>query len=186
MPERPLGEAHFGREVLVEFARERAGRVAAFLSDVRRLFDDPAGRQIVLVERDPGAVARWVALACASLPEAYVPALTFTTWARDPWRAPQQIIGVGPDAGFDRSDEATLAYLFRVYDATGGPESPPAETDAWAELTAERWIAGSPPRPGPGAGGGAEAPFALIPLILGGLPGTPDAEQATAPPPGEI
>ncbi|QEU91097.1 GTPase-associated protein 1-related protein [Streptomyces kanamyceticus] len=160
--------AHFDRELLVEFARARSGRVAPFLADVRRLFDDPAGRQIVLVEDDPAAVARWIALACASLPEAYVPALTFTTWTRDPWRAPQQIIGVGPDAGFDRSDEATLAYLYRVYDATGGPESPPAESDAWAELTAERWLAGSPPTPPVGPPAGTDDAFALIPLISGG------------------
>ncbi|MFJ2773970.1 GTPase-associated protein 1-related protein [Streptomyces sp. NPDC087300] len=168
--ELPAGEpalagGHFDHELLVEFARARSGRVAPFLADVRRLFGDPAGRQIVLVEQDPAAVARWVALACASLPEAYVPALTFTTWTTDPRRAPQQIIGIGPDAAFDRSDEATLAYLYRVHDATGGPESPPAETDAWAELTAERWLAGNPPRPAQGAGHGVGEPFALLPLI---------------------
>ncbi|ATL31304.1 GTPase-associated protein 1-related protein [Streptomyces formicae] len=164
--------AHADRELLVEFARARSGRVAPFLADVRRLFDDPAGRQIVLVEEDPAAVARWIALACASLPEAYVPALTFTTWTRDPWRAPQQIIGVGPDAGFDRADEATLTHLYRVHDATGGPGSPPLPvSDAWAELTAERWLAGSPPTPPAAAPAGTDDAFALIPLLSGGSSG---------------
>ncbi|MEU7580301.1 GTPase-associated protein 1-related protein [Streptomyces sp. NPDC041068] len=170
--ELPVPEAHFDREVLVEFARGRAERVAPFLADVRRLFEDPAGRQIVLVEEDSESVARWVALACASLPEAYVPALTFTTWTTDPYRAPQQIIGIGPDTEFDRTDDATVEYLYRVHDATGGPESPPAEFDAWAQLTAERWLAGNPPRPAPGAAGRAEDPFALIPLIAGVAGGT--------------
>ncbi|MEU6822527.1 GTPase-associated protein 1-related protein [Streptomyces atriruber] len=165
--ELPVPEAHFDRELLVAFARARADRVAPFLADVRRLFEDPAGRQIVLVEEDSETVARWVALACASLPEAYVPALTFTTWTADPWRAPQQIIGIGPDAEFDRSDDATVEYLFRVHDGTGGPESPAAELDAWARLTAERWLAGNPPRPAPGAAARPEGPFALIPLVSG-------------------
>ncbi|MFF3644359.1 GTPase-associated protein 1-related protein [Streptomyces sp. NPDC002564] len=165
--ELPVPDAHVDREVLVEFARARADRVAPFLADVRRLFEDPAGRQIVLVEEDSETVARWVALACASLPEAYVPALTFTTWSTDPRRAAQQIVGIGPDAEFDRSDDATLEYLYRVHDGTGGPESPPAEPDAWARLTAERWLAGNPPRPAPGAAARPEGPFALLPLISG-------------------
>ncbi|MEV0255160.1 GTPase-associated protein 1-related protein [Streptomyces sp. NPDC050732] len=169
--ELPVPDAHFDRELLVTFARARADRVAPFLADVRRLFEDPAGRQIVLVEDDSETVARWIALACASLPEEYVAALTFTTWTADPRRAPQQIIGTGPDTAFDRSDDATVEYLYRVHDGTGGPESPPAEPDAWARLTAERWLAGNPPRPAPGAAARPEGPFALIPLICGGSAG---------------
>ncbi|QES44459.1 hypothetical protein DEJ49_28750 [Streptomyces venezuelae] len=168
--ELPVPEAHFDRELLVTFARERADRVAPFLADVRRLFEDPAGRQIVLVEDDSETVARWIALACASLPEAYVSALTFTTWTADPRRAPQRIIGIGPDAEFDRSDDAVVEYLYRVHDGTGvGPESPPTEPDAWARLTAERWLTGNPPRPPRGAVTGPEGPFALIPLVAGVL-----------------
>ncbi|MEV0125513.1 GTPase-associated protein 1-related protein [Streptomyces sp. NPDC050703] len=163
--ELPVTRAHFDSGRLVEFARARAERVAPFLTDVRRLFADPAGRQIVLVEEDPEAVAHWVALACASLPEIHVPALTFTTWTTDPHRAPQQIIGIGPGVEFDR-DDATVEYLYRVHDATGGRQSPPAAADAWAQLTAERWISGSPPAPGTGAR--ADDAFALIPLISGG------------------
>ncbi|UFQ18786.1 MULTISPECIES: GTPase-associated protein 1-related protein [Streptomyces] len=162
--ELPVPEAHFDRERLVEFARARADRVAPFLTDVRRLFDDPAGRQIVLVEEDPETVAHWVALACASLPDAYVSALTFTTWTADPHGAPQQIIGTGPAAGFDRTDEATVTYLYRVHDGTGGPQSPPAAFDAWAQLTAERWLSGNPPRPA----ARAEDAFELLPLLSGG------------------
>ncbi len=162
--ELPVPEAHFDSERLVKFARARADRVAPFLTDVRRLFDDPAGRQIVLVEEDPETVAHWVALACASLPDAYVSALTFTTWTADPHGAPQQIIGTGPAAGFDRTDEATVTYLYRVHDGTGGPQSPPAAFDAWARLTAERWLSGNPPRPA----ARAEDAFALLPLLSGG------------------
>ncbi|QQC91971.1 GTPase-associated protein 1-related protein [Streptomyces alfalfae] len=174
--ELPVTRAHFDSGRLVEFARARAERVAPFLADVRRLFDDPAGRQIVLVEEDPETVAHWVALACASLPEAYVPVLTFTTRTDDPHRAPQQIIGIGPDVEFDR-DEATVEYLYRVHDGTGGPQSPPAGSDAWAQLTAERWISGSPPTPGTGAG--ADDAFALIPLISGGSGGRAGAAGLT-------
>ncbi|MGA4845998.1 GTPase-associated protein 1-related protein [Streptomyces sp. G5(2025)] len=166
--ELPVSEAHFDRERLVRFARTHADRVAPFLTDVRRLFDDPAGRQIVLVEEDPETVAHWIALACASLPEAYVPALTFTTWTTDPHGAPHQIIGTGPAAGLDRTDDATVTYLYRVHDGTGGPQSPPAASDAWAQLTAERWISGNPPRPTPGAAAHADDAFALLPLISGG------------------
>ncbi|MEV5977657.1 GTPase-associated protein 1-related protein [Streptomyces sp. NPDC052114] len=178
--ELPVPEAHVDREILVEFARAHAERVAPFLADVRRLFEDPAGRQIVLVERDAESVARWVALACASLPEAYVPALTFTTWTTDPHGAPQQIIGIGPDVEFDRSDDATVEYLYRVHDATGGPESPHAELDAWAQLTAERWLAGHPPRPRPGAAAGAESAFSLLPLISGTPTGGSKGRRAHA------
>ncbi|WP_447040668.1 GTPase-associated protein 1-related protein [Streptomyces sp. DSM 118878] len=177
--ELPVTRAHFDSERLVEFARARAERVAPFLTDVRRLFGDPAGRQIVLVEEDPETVAHWVALACASLPESYVPVLTFTTWTAEPYRAPQQIIGIGPDAEFDRSDDATVAYLYRVHDGTGGRQSPPpAGTDAWAQLTAERWISGSPPAPGTGAR--THDAFALIPLISGAPGGAGDGGRTGA------
>ncbi|CAM5478694.1 GTPase-associated protein 1 middle domain-containing protein OS=Streptomyces alboniger OX=132473 GN=CP975_28305 PE=4 SV=1 [Streptomyces alboniger] len=165
--ELPVTRAHFDSDRLVEFARARAERVAPFLTDVRRLFGDPAGRQIVLVEEDPETVAHWIALACASLPETYVPVLTFTTWTAEPHRAPQQIIGIGPGAEFDRGDDATVEHLYRVHDGTGGPQSPSAAPDAWARLTAERWISGSPPAPGTGAR--ADDAFALLPLLSGAL-----------------
>lgn len=133
----------FGTAELTRFARAHEPRVAPFLADVRRLFDDPAGRQLVVAEESPDTVARWIALACASLPPAYVPSLTFTTRAADPGRAPQHIVGIGPDADFDRFDSATLDHLYRVHDGLDGPGSPPA-TDIWATWTARLWIAGVP------------------------------------------
>ncbi|MFE9646087.1 GTPase-associated protein 1-related protein [Streptomyces sp. NPDC006365] len=145
--------------LLVKHAREHAPRVAPFLADVRRLFADPAGRQIVVAEPDQETVARWIALACASLPEAHARSLTFTTATADPGGAPQQILGIGPDTDpevFDRSDAPTVTHLYRVHDGLGGPGSPPL-TDAWAELTAWLWHQGASPRPG-------DEPFALLPL----------------------
>jgi hypothetical protein len=114
--------------LLTKFASEQAPRLAPFLSDVRRLFADPAGRQIVLAERDQETVARWIALACVSLPVEYARALTFTTGSADPGAAPHQIIGIGPETDeevFDRYDPSTITHLFRVHDGLGGPGSPP-------------------------------------------------------------
>ncbi|MFI0409320.1 GTPase-associated protein 1-related protein [Actinomadura sp. 3N508] len=132
------------REALARFARDNASRVAPFLADVRRLFASPAGRQIVLIESRPEAVAHWIALACASLPGDHARTLTFTTRTAYPHRAPQQILGIGPDVDFDRSDPATIDHLYRVHDALGGQSSPPV-TDLWDELAARLWWAGMPP-----------------------------------------
>lgn len=132
--------------LLVRHVREHAPRVAPFLADVRRLFADPAGRQIVVAEPDQETVARWIALACASLPEAHARSLTFTTATADPGGAPQQILGIGPDTDpqvFDRYDVLTVTHHYRVHDGLGGPGSPPL-TDAWAELTAWLWREGTP------------------------------------------
>ncbi|MDT0438455.1 MULTISPECIES: GTPase-associated protein 1-related protein [Streptomyces] len=148
--------------LLAKFAADRGERLAPFLADVRRLFADPAGRQIVLAEEDQETVARWIALACASLPVPLARALTFTTAADDPAAAPQQIVGVGPGldtAVFDRFDLVTRTHLFRVHDGLGGPGSPRA-TDPWAELTAWLWRAGAAPRPTDRP----EDAFALLPL----------------------
>ncbi|GLZ11646.1 hypothetical protein Acsp04_18810 [Actinomadura sp. NBRC 104425] len=134
----------FASETLVRFAKENASRLAPFLADVRRLFASPAGRQIVLVEDDPETVARWIALACACLPESHARSLTFTTRTAHPHRAPQQIVGIGPDADFDRFDPATVQHRYRVHDGVGGPGSP-AATDLWAELAARSWLAGLRP-----------------------------------------
>lgn len=141
---RPAG--HFDHGMLVSFAREQRGRVAPFLADVRRLFDARAGRQIVLVESEQETVARWIALACASLTGEYAGALTFVTRTARPYDAPQQILGIGPESEFDREDPVGLHHLYRVHDGLGGRGSPRA-VDPWAEITAWRWIQGSPPRP---------------------------------------
>lgn len=164
--------------LLTKFAAERGARIAPFLADVRRLFADPAGRQIVVAEEEQETVARWIALACASLPVAYARALTFTTRCADPGLAPQQILGIGPDTDtevFDRFDGSTLTHLFRVHDGLGGPGSPP-HPEPWAEVAAWLWREGVVPRPGGqdgperrgGEAGGAGAPrdpFALLPLV---------------------
>ncbi|MFE4491804.1 GTPase-associated protein 1-related protein [Streptomyces niveus] len=169
----PAPEGHFDRPLLVRFAREQATRVAPFLADVRRLWADPAGRQIVVAEQDPGTVAHWIALACASLPEHLARELTFVTRADEPHDAPQQIVGIGPDAAFDRHDPLLVQHLYRVHDALGGPGSP-ALPDPWAELTAALWQAGTPPVPlAPAASSSGTTrvadPFdlaALVPALL--------------------
>lgn len=142
-------------ETTAEFARRNASRLAPFLADVRQLFASPAGRQIVLVEDDPEAVACWVALACASLPGGHARALTFTTRTDRPHRAPQQILGIGPDVPIDEAVE----HRFRVHDGVRGQSSPPA-TDLWAELAARLWLEGAPPADAPPGA----APFDPAPL----------------------
>ncbi|MFJ2903938.1 GTPase-associated protein 1-related protein [Streptomyces sp. NPDC087212] len=148
--------------LLVKFAADQTGRIAPFLADVRRLFADPAGRQLVIAEGEQETVARWIALACASLPVPLARALTFTTRTDDPAAAPQQLIGIGPDlddAVFDRFDLVTRTHLFRVHDGLGGPGSPPL-TDTWAELTAWLWREGITPKPADRA----DDAFTLLPL----------------------
>lgn len=152
----------WGTERLAEFARRHADRVSPFLTDVRGLFESPAGRQIVVAEHDQETVACWIALACASLPTAYARSLTFTTRTADPAGAPQQILGIGPEteAVFDRCDDLTRTHLFRVHDGLGGPGSP-SRVDPWAALTAWLWCRGLLPRTaGDGASRG-EAPVAV-------------------------
>ncbi|GAB2869130.1 hypothetical protein GCM10027074_41010 [Streptomyces deserti] len=170
------GEAPFadpGRRwdeaLLLQFAEKQAPRVAPFLADVRRLFADPAGRQIVVAEEDQETVARWIALACASLPGAYARALTFTTHTPDPGTAPHQILGIGPDTDpdvFDRCDEETRTHLFRVHDGLGGPGSPRLP-DTWAEVTAWLWCEGLVPRASgePADIASPDDAFALLPLV---------------------
>lgn len=145
-----------------DLARGNATRLVPFLTDVRRLFGSPAGRPLVLAEADPRTVEHWIALACASLPGPYARALTFVTRTTRPHDAPQQILGIGPEAAFDREDPETLAHLYRVHDGLGGPGSPPGDgrDDWWARLTARLWLAGVPPEPAADGAG----PFALAPL----------------------
>ncbi|MGW0843759.1 GTPase-associated protein 1-related protein [Streptomyces sp. NPDC002787] len=155
-------DQRWGTERLTEFARHHADRVSCFLTDVRGLFENPAGRQIVVAEHDQETVACWIALACASLPAAYARSLTFTTRTADPAGAPQQILGIGPEAEavFDRCDDLTRTHLFRVHDGLGGPGSPP-RVDPWAALAAWLWLHGVPPQPGGDGAGRGEAPGAV-------------------------
>ncbi|MEV8017087.1 GTPase-associated protein 1-related protein [Streptomyces sp. NPDC086554] len=175
--ELPPFPGDLGTEQLIAFAREHASRVEPFLADVHRLFGERAGRQIVVAEHDPETVAHWVALACASLPHAYAVSLTFSTWADAPRRAPQQIIGIGPDADFDRFHGPTLDHLYRVHDGLDGQGSSPL-ADTWAEVTAKEWIEGNPPEP-PSDGGD---PFGVTrpPLDVGKLLAMSDATRREA------
>ncbi len=126
--------------MLCRFAAERADGLAPFLADVRALFADPPGPQLVLVERDPEAVARWVALATGALPARHAAELTFTTYTRRPYRCGQSVLGIRPDAEFSFGP-VELQHHYRVRHGLGGPSSPVAD-DLWAELAAAVWLAG--------------------------------------------
>ncbi|WP_329561468.1 GTPase-associated protein 1-related protein [Kitasatospora sp. NBC_01266] len=132
----------FGREVLTRFARERGDRLAAFLADVRELFAEQAGPQLVLVEQDPSCVARWVALACGALPARYAAELTFTTYTRRPYRSKHMVVGIRQDAEFGFGP-AELDHQYRVHHGAGGPSSP-ARSSLWAQVAAQVWLAGRP------------------------------------------
>ncbi|WP_326719419.1 GTPase-associated protein 1-related protein [Streptomyces sp. NBC_00243] len=131
-----------GRQQLTAFARRRAERLAPFLSDVRRLFEDERAPTLVMVEEGAEEVALWVALACAALPPAYAPTLTFTTYTRRPYLAEQQIVGVLADAEFGYAS-ADLGHQFRFHHCLGGTSSEP-RTAPWAEVAARVWLAGRP------------------------------------------
>ncbi|MCX5562237.1 GTPase-associated protein 1-related protein [Streptomyces sp. NBC_00038] len=131
-----------GRQQLTAFARRRAERLAPFLSDVRRLFEDERAPTLVMVEEGAEEVALWVALACAALPPAYAPTLTFTTYTRRPYLAEQQIVGVLADAEFGYAS-ADLGHQFRFHHCLGGTSSDP-RTAPWAAVAARVWLAGRP------------------------------------------
>ncbi|HWG28508.1 GTPase-associated protein 1-related protein [Actinospica sp.] len=129
------------RTELVRFAAEARGQLPCVLADVRELFAGRAGPQILLVERRPHDVARWIALICASLPQQAARELTFTTSATRPYAAFEQIVGVPPEAEFAFS-EVELRHLYRVRSAEG--RCSPALGDPWAEIAARLWQHGRP------------------------------------------
>lgn len=133
--------AWIDRAELIDFAAEVRGQLASVLADVRDLFAKPAGPQILLVERRPHDVARWIALICASLPRSVAGELTFTTSAARPYAAYEQIVGISPEADFSFS-EAELRHLYRVRSHEG--RCSPASTDPWAEIAARLWQLGRP------------------------------------------
>ncbi|MEV5482592.1 MULTISPECIES: GTPase-associated protein 1-related protein [Streptomyces] len=140
----PLGaltpSGFFDRDGLIGFAASRAPWLPGFFSDLRRLSQDPASPQIILVERNSADVARWIALAGAVLPRELAHQLTFTTYTRRPQLARQQLIGVLPTDG---QGLAGYEDRYRVHDCTGpGPTEP--VTDAWAETAAQVWLAKVP------------------------------------------
>ena len=102
------------REGLGDFAVARSPWLAAVLSDLRRVSEDPSGPPVVLVERQSADVARWVALATAVLPRDHAERLTFTTYTRHPGRTAHQVVGVLPEDAPDARDPR-----FRVHAASG-------------------------------------------------------------------
>ncbi|ONK14440.1 hypothetical protein [Streptomyces sp. MP131-18] len=139
-------------EELADFARARSDRLVPFLSDVRALFTSPAGRQLVLAEEEQATVARWIGLATWFLDRygtaGQARALTFTTGTACPLDAPQQIIGIGPDAAFDRKDPDVLRHRYRVHDGLGGEGSPP-RVDPWVTQAVRDWLPRLPGASGP-------------------------------------
>ncbi|WP_030902783.1 GTPase-associated protein 1-related protein [Streptomyces sp. NRRL S-515] len=126
------------RAALAAFVAARGPWLAAFFADVRRLGEDPDAPQIVLVEADSEAVARWIMLACSVLPHQRGQWLTFTTYTRRPQLARQQIIGVMPEDG---PSLAGQEHRYRVYDATRSTAPAVLEPDVWADTAARVWQA---------------------------------------------
>lgn len=129
------------RAELVRFAVDARGQLASVLADVRELFAEIAGPQLLLAGCTPHDVARWIKLICVSLPPAAARELTFTTSATSPYGAGEQIVGVPPEAEFAFS-EVELRHLYRVRSAEG--RCSPASTDPWAEIAARLWQHGRP------------------------------------------
>ncbi|MDF6018087.1 GTPase-associated protein 1-related protein [Streptomyces sp. JH34] len=126
------------REGLGDFAVSRSPWIAAVLSDLRRVSEDPSAPRVVLVERQSADVARWIALATAVLPREHAERLTFTTYTRHPGRRAHQVIGVLPEDAPDISDPR-----FRVHTASG-PRPSGTVADAWAGTAARIWRNRSP------------------------------------------
>lgn len=134
---------------LAEFVAARRPWLAGFFADVRRLAEDPAAPQVVLVERDSTAVARWIMLACSVLPHQRGQWLTFTTYTRRPLLARHRIIGVLPEDGAGLGGQD---HRYRLYDGTRAPDQdvrPGTGADAgtgsgdvWADTAARVWPAG--------------------------------------------
>ena len=96
-PDLVPGEAFDPDALVAWLARERAhDRLAALLDAVTAALAGGHGR-VVLVSRDTGLVARWIALLSYSLPASLAAHLSFTTYTADPDSAPQLVVGTVPD-----------------------------------------------------------------------------------------
>ncbi|MFB6805954.1 GTPase-associated protein 1-related protein [Streptomyces sp. NPDC056387] len=129
------GPLDLGR--LAAFVAARGQWLAGFFADVRRLAEDPAAPQLVLVEEDSEAVAWWIMLACSVLPHRRGQWLTFTTYTRRPQLARQRIIGVVPEDGLGLAGQE---HRYRVYDPARA-SAPAAAPDPWAQTAALIWRA---------------------------------------------
>ncbi|WP_436739491.1 GTPase-associated protein 1-related protein [Streptomyces sp. BBFR102] len=127
------------RSSLTRFAASRVPWLATFFAEVRALVADASSPPLVLVERDPVAVARWLALAATALPPAKAHRLTFTTYTRAPGHG-HRISGMLPE------DYAALddPGRYRVLDCAAAPPPPRTVPDVWARLCARVWLAGAP------------------------------------------
>ncbi|MFE9249683.1 GTPase-associated protein 1-related protein [Streptomyces sp. NPDC007088] len=146
-------------EALADFAASRRPWLAAFLAHVRWVLVDPGAPRLVVVERDPALVARWIMLACAVLPPRRARRLTFTTYSPCPGRASQRIVGTGPQEAGGPDPVGEGRYV--VLDCTSSPVPAPGTAhagstgadvtgadvtgaDAWAEVAAFLWRVGRP------------------------------------------
>ena len=101
------------RETLLAFTSQRRGQLAAVLTDIMNSFGRH-GLQVVLAEDQADGVARWIAVACRSLPRTLARRLTFTTYTRRPYQSSQQVIGIMPGADFSFT-HAELSVQYRVH-----------------------------------------------------------------------
>ncbi|WP_329124438.1 GTPase-associated protein 1-related protein [Streptomyces sp. NBC_01465] len=131
----------FGVDGLASFAASRAAWLAGFFGDLRRLCEDPAAPQIVLVEQRSADVAQWVALGSAVLPLESARRLTFTTYTRRPQQARQQIIGVLPD---DAQSMSGHDHRYRLHHCAGRAGPVEGTADAWAQTAARVWLGRAP------------------------------------------
>ena len=136
-------------DALVAFAVSRAPWLTVFLAALHRLAEEASAPRIVLVEHRSTDVAHWIALACTVLPRDKAEPLTFTTYTRLPWLAPQQIIGTAPQDAATLSGDVRVstepggAGQFLMLDCTGRPPTGPVR-DGWAETAARIWLGRSP------------------------------------------
>ncbi|MGW8782954.1 GTPase-associated protein 1-related protein [Streptomyces sp. NPDC055796] len=171
-------------DALAVFVAARGRWLAGFFADVRRLVEDPAAPQVVLVEQDSEAVAWWIMLACSVLPHRSGQWLTFTTYTRRPQFARQQIIGVVPEDGLSLAGQE---HRYRVYDAARAA-APAAAPDPWAQTAARIWQAQRqqlfahvqqlPPGPPGASSSGAAGPYEAGPLAALALADGVDLDSA--------
>jgi hypothetical protein len=96
-PDLVPGEAFDPDALVAWLAREKAhDRLATLLDAVTAALAGGHGR-VVLVSRDAGLVARWIALLSYSLPVSLAARMSFTTYTADPDAAPQLLVGTVPD-----------------------------------------------------------------------------------------
>ncbi|MBO0511419.1 GTPase-associated protein 1-related protein, partial [Streptomyces beijiangensis] len=150
----------FDRDGLADFAAARGAWLAGFFGDLRRLCEDPAAPQIVLVEQRSADVAQWVALGSTVLPRESAHRLTFITYTRRPQQAGQQIIGVLPD---DAQAMRGHDHRFRMHHCTGRAGPVDGTADAWAHTAARVWL-GRAPELFKAAAAVSDGPFEAGPL----------------------